>query len=365
MISSLKCYAQTMPGVEEIAWLEIRSRMPSARFGEYLFAKEQNGIVVFDYDGDLGQLLQLRTAEDVFLQALYVAKVSRGRRDLSLVTELVQKSEEFGRNVNAFLRYRQFSRPPTYRVVSRKYGQHEYRRIDLENAALKGLGQRYPRWTRVEDDADIELWVNLLGSQLLCGLRLSDRTMRHRHEKAVQLEASLRPSVAAALVFLTTPEADDVFLDPMCGSGTLLLERRATGSHKQIIGGDIDARRAAAAHKNLAPRRKSRARKAVTIGRWDAQRLPIADGAIDKVATNLPFGKQIGSPQALARLYPAFFAELERVLKPGGRAAILSSEYDLVKEAVRQLPALHILSGYSVAVLGRWGRIYIIERRPQ
>jgi hypothetical protein len=35
-------YAQTMPGVEEIAWLEIRDRLNNVSFREYLFAKEQN-----------------------------------------------------------------------------------------------------------------------------------------------------------------------------------------------------------------------------------------------------------------------------------------------------------------------------------
>ena len=59
-----------MPGFEEIAWLEIHERFPGTSFGEYLFAKEQNGIVVFDFAGDVDGLLQLRTTEDVFLLAL-------------------------------------------------------------------------------------------------------------------------------------------------------------------------------------------------------------------------------------------------------------------------------------------------------
>jgi hypothetical protein len=44
-------YAQTMPGIEEIAWLEIRDRLGKLKFAEYLFAPEQNGIVAFDYGG--------------------------------------------------------------------------------------------------------------------------------------------------------------------------------------------------------------------------------------------------------------------------------------------------------------------------
>lgn len=359
----MRYYAQTMPGVEEITWLEIRSRLPEAKFSETLFAKEQNGIVIFEYEGAIGNLLQLRTAEDVFIEALSVEKLSRDWRDLRQVADQIANSAAFGRAIGALTRYQaKRSRSPSYRVVARKYGRHQYRRKDLQEAVLKGMKWRYPLWRPLADDAQIEIWVNLLGSRLLCGLRLSDRTMRHRHRKAVELEASLRPSVAAAMIFLTESEPADVFLDPMSGSGTMLMERRMAGPYRQMLAADIDASRAIATRANLLAQRKEPP-KDLTVMQADARRLPFADGVIDKVAANLPFGKQIGSPRAVATLYPAFFAQLERVLRPGGRAVILSSEYEEIKEAVRRQPGLVILTGYSVAVLGQWGRIYIMERK--
>jgi len=356
-------YAQTMPGVEKIAWLEIRSRLAKAKFAEYVFAQEQNGIVAFDHGGNMADLLGLRTAEDVFIQAFSLPKVSRSWQDLRMIAGRVQKSAEFGQAMDALSRYRQFKRPPTYRVISRKYGQHQYRRKDFEQAVVKGLKARYPHWQLVSDQAQVEIWANLLGSRLLIGLRLSDRTMRHRYNKAVQLKASLRPSVAAAMVHLTEPEADDIFFDPMCGSGTLMQERQLAGAYGHILGGDILMERVDASWQNLAAHRKDIRHKAITVFQWDCRCLPLADKTIDKGATNLPFGKQIGSMQALQSLYSAFFGELERVLRPGGRVAVLSSEYDLVKDSVRRWPGLEILTGYSVAILGQWGRIYLIERQ--
>jgi len=353
-------YAQTMPGVEEIAWLEIKDKLPRAQFGEYQFAKDQNGIVIFHDDGPTADILQLRTTEDVFMQALSVPKLSRGRRDLAQVTEWVQQGDVFGQSMNNYLRYRKFSGQPTYRVISRKYGKHEYRRKDLEQAVLKGLAKRYPRWQPVTDGGQVEVWVNLLGSSLLIGLRLTDKKMRHRFEKSVELPASLRPSVAAALVHLTQPEKDDVFVDPMCGSGTILLERLAAGPYRRLYGGDNVPERVEAAKQNVFTRKQHI--KAALIREWDATDLPLNTYEVSKVATNLPFGKQLGTKGEIERLYPAFFAELGRVLKPNGRAVILSSEFDLVKESVRQQPKLEIVRGYSIAVLGYWGRIYIIER---
>ncbi len=355
----LECYVQTMPGIEKIAWLEIKKRLHPVKFGEYLFAKDRNGIVRFQVGGAVEALLELRTTEDAFVLALSVDNLSRDWGDLRQVTALIQESGEFNHALGVFRGLQPSSAPLTYRVISRKEGEHQYRRKDLEEAVYKGTAQRLGRkWRTVEDDATLEIWVNLLGSRLLCGLRLSDRTMRHRAYKSAHMGASLRPSVAAAMVLLTEPAADDIFVDPMCGAGTLLAERVQAGPYGEILGGDIVLEHTLLAQQNLEPLGESEA-----LSRWDARRLPLASASIDKIATNLPFGKQISSAREIKQLYPAVFSEIERVLKPGGRAVVLSSEYDLVKEVVRQRGSLHITTGYSIAVLGQWSRIYLIDKK--
>jgi tRNA (guanine6-N2)-methyltransferase len=355
-------YAQTLPGIEEIAWLEVRERLPGAAFGEYLFAKNQNGLLLFSFDGDKDDLLKLRTTEDVFLLAANQEKMSRGKEDLSRIYKTVAEGESFGRAVNSLLRWRRFSGPPTFRVISRKYGQHQYRRKDFESAVLQGVISRYPHWTPVVDGGQVEIWANMLGSQLIIGLRLSDRSMRHRYDKRVELPASLRPSVAAAMVFLTDPQPEDYFLDPLCGSGTILLERMNAGPYAKILGGDIAGEAVEATRQNLPQRRKGRKQQKIDVRLWDATALPLEDGSISKVAANLPFGKQIAAAQDLEKLYTGIFSEMARVVKPQGRIVLLSSEYDLVKQLMRRQPKLEIMTGYSVAILGTWGRIYLLKR---
>jgi 23S rRNA G2445 N2-methylase RlmL len=347
-----------MPGVEQIAWLEVHKRFPRATLQEYLFAKDRNGILIFEYGGAPDDLLELRTVEDVFLLALSAEITSRSRSGLQEVTRAIETDPLVERAVQLFRKQRGLGPRLTYRVVTRMEGQHQYRRIDIEQAVLKGLARRFGNvWQLVEEEADLEVWMNLLGARLLCGLRLSDRTMRHREYQAVHLPASLRPSVAAAMVFLTEPDEHDTFLDPMCGSGTLLAERMLAGANHQVLGGDIDARHVEAARRNLAGLGKQ-----WRVSCWDARKLPLGPEAIDAVATNPPFGKQIGSRQEIEQLYPAVIAEIARVLKPSGKAVILSSQYALLKEAVRRQPDLQIVRGYSVAVLGEWGRIYLLKK---
>ncbi|NLE45482.1 MAG: RNA methyltransferase, partial [Chloroflexi bacterium] len=75
-------YAQTMPGVEQIAWLEIRERLAGSRCVEFLYTKDQNGIVLFEYGGPVENLLSLRTTEDVFAVVASAEKLSHDWRDL-------------------------------------------------------------------------------------------------------------------------------------------------------------------------------------------------------------------------------------------------------------------------------------------
>jgi 23S rRNA G2445 N2-methylase RlmL len=246
----------------------------------------------------------------------------------------------------------------TYRVIAREASTHQYRRLDLEEAVIKAVQRHHKNWQLVQDDAEVEIWVNILGSRFLSGLRLSDRSMRHREYRHINLPAALRPSVAAALVFLTDPSPNDVFLDPMCGTGTVLAERVLAGEYRQVIGGDILRDRVLTTAKNLVDSGGQ-----FSLLQLDAGRLPLSTGSVDKIAVNPPFGRQIGTPEYVSRLYPQFFDELERVLRPGGIATVLSSQYDLLREVIRARSGLQMVRGYSVAVLGQWGRIYILTRR--
>jgi 23S rRNA G2445 N2-methylase RlmL len=350
-----------MPGVEKIAWLEIRDRFPQASFSEFLFAKDQNGIIAFEFPGRATELLNLRTTEDIFVQIASIDKLSRDWRDLRTIARRIERTPLLDQAIKMWPKARG---RVNYRVISRKMGGHQYRRMDFEEAVVKGLQRRFRnQWKHVEDarprssQVDVEIWANILGSRLLCGLRLSDYSMRHRSYQVVNLPASLRPSVAAAMVLLTDPDPNDVFMDPMCGSGTLMSERALIAPYHQTLGGDILSTCVQATHRNLTHTQKS-----FTVYNWNACQLPCASNTIDKIAVNLPFGKQIGSRSEIERLYPCAFAEMARILKPGGKAVVLSSEYELVKDTIRQFRTLTNIRGYSIAVLGQWARLYIVKK---
>lgn len=353
----VRCYAHTLPGVEEIAWLEIRDRLSPTQFVETLFIKDEAGIVVFDYGGNLQNLMQLRTTENVFVQAGFLLKLMRRRSDLGQIHDMVAQAEAFGWAAKEVMRFRAFHQPPSYRIVTRQVGKHPYKIRDVNQAVLAGLAKRLPSWRPEAHGGQVEIEVNLLGSKVLMGMRLSDTMMAKRYQRHTTMQPALRPSLAAALVQLTNPQLDDVFVDPLCGSGTILRERQGFGEYGQLLGGDILHEQGRITWKNNRDWLRRRMPKNLTVLRWDAGYLPLVSGSVDAMATQLP-GRQ-GSAGDLTHLYATFFAEVARVLKGNGRAVFLSSEYDLVKEGMRLVPTLTIETGYSVLADGQWQRVYI------
>src|SRR5262249_52953193 len=118
------------------------------------------------------------------------------------------------------------------------------------------VGHLPPSWRHVEENASLEIWLTIDERRAICGVRLSDRTMRHRKYKMDHLPASLRPTVAAAMVRLADAKPGQVVVDPMCGAGTILAEQlgaaqRGRGANVELWGGDREASALRAAGANL------------------------------------------------------------------------------------------------------------------
>jgi len=351
--------AHTMPGLEQVSWLEIQSRLSGVTLEGYKTIRGRNGMVLFRYGGDPQDLLSLRTTEDVFLVVERLPRVAWGYEGLSQIYEALLRSRflahSLSRRPSAMPRHGQ----PTFRVVTRMVGKSQpYRRRDLQQSVEKALEKGSGgRWRAVEEDGDLEILANLIGLDFVCGLRLSDAGMRHRSYKRVHIEASLRPSVAAAMIWLTDPLDTDIFLDPMCGAGTLLVERGSIARHRLLLGGDRASEALAAAAANIGPRHKPR-----QLFQGDVRHLPLQAGSVTAIATNLPFGKRVGTAQGNVSLYGAALREMNRVLVPNGRMVLLSSEVALVEESVRAIERLHIVRGYAVQLLGLNARVFVIHK---
>jgi tRNA (guanine6-N2)-methyltransferase len=325
-------YAMVHSGLEEVAAEEIEHELG----GE--IKRSGAGVVVFRVE-DVGRhVLKLRTTEDVLLYAWGTDALSYRAHDLDSIRRWTDKA-----HWTRLLQVHHAVRPkpggkPTYRFVVQMTGEHGYRRADAYKALARGMEGKLPAsWRAATENAAVEVWLTIHGAMAVCGLRLSDRTMRHRTYKVEHLPASLRPTVAAAMVRLAGLRAGQMVLDPMCGAGTLLAEallyargHRQEGAAMPLTaeGGDIDPSHVRAAAANLSRFGEVRPQT------WDARQLPIDDRSIDCILCNPPFGKQLGSPEEIGPLYRQVVREMNRVLRPAGRAVLIVSDVSALQESV-------------------------------
>ena len=232
-----------------------------------------------------------------------------------------------------------------------------YRRVDLQTAVEAAILKHHPKWRLERDEAPVEIWLHQLGRELRLSLRMTAPHQRSRGGRSVEREAALRPTIAAAMVRLSDPRPSDVVLDPMCGTGTLLLERAEAGRYRQLLGGDIDPGAVKAALANFGLRHQPR-----EFSQWDARALPLDPASVTVVLCNLPWGRQIGNPRQLPELYAKVLAEAVRVLVPGGRMVLITSEWRELKAAVASLPRLRVQQTVpNVEVLGRRADIFVLQ----
>ncbi|HKA07296.1 MAG TPA: methyltransferase domain-containing protein [Gemmataceae bacterium] len=350
------CYAMVLPGLEAIAADEITRDLGGD------VKKAEKGAVVFRVQQITPDLLRLRTVEDVFLLAWGTDSLTYRAEDLKSIRHWTAKEADWQQLLSLHHAIRPKPKgKPTYRLVTQMGGTHGYRRVDAGKALAQGLGGVFPpSWRPADENAAVEVWLTIRGATAVCGLRLSDKTMRHRVYKVEHQPASLRPTIAAAMVRLAGAGPAEIVLDPMCGAGTLLAEQielskaRKTG-RVETWGGDRDMNMLRAAASNL-----HRVGPAM-LAQWDARRLPLATTSVDRVICNPPFGKQLASPEEIGPLYRAVIRESDRVLRPGGRAVFLVSEPEVLRNAIkpyRWQPARQL----KVEVLGQEAEIGVWQK---
>lgn len=352
--------AHTQPGFEAIAVQELRARLDGVVILSTHTVEDKNGVVLFDYAGDVRGLFALRTIEDVFAIVFSEPSLPFTREALRRLEALAKETSavEAALNLAKIIQPRRGGRGKTsFRVVARQVEQAAYRRVDAQRAVERGIASRTDRQWRFAEEGAIEFWLTLLPGEALLALRLSDETMRHREYKLEHLPASLRPSAAAGLVWLTEPREDDVFLDPMCGAGTVLIERAEIGRYQLLLGGDIRTDALRVARTNIGPRYKP-----IELREWDARHLPLDAGSVSAAAVNLPFGKQIGTPEQNRTLYPAFLSEMARVLRPQARLVALTSDARGFMSSLERTNGFARRATYHVRILGQPARVYVIER---
>ncbi|WP_428309609.1 bifunctional 23S rRNA (guanine(2069)-N(7))-methyltransferase RlmK/23S rRNA (guanine(2445)-N(2))-methyltransferase RlmL [Hydrocarboniphaga sp.] len=259
-----------------------------------------------------------------------------------------------------------------------------YAGLKVKDAIADRFRERHGERPNVDTDApDIRIHVHLERAQATLSLDLSGESLHKRGYRITAGEAPLKENLAAAILVRSgwagIAAAGGALLDPMCGSGTLLIEGamiaadiapglkrvkygfeawsghnaalwqsiRAEASGRKsaglarlppIVGSDIDDNVLRSAHLN--------ADKAGLLGhirfeqRDALEARPIA--ATGLVATNPPYGERLGSESEIIKLYSLFGATLKNYFS-GWRASVFTSRPDLSPRLGLRASQMHTL----------------------
>ena len=227
---------------------------------------------------------------------------------------------------------------------------------------IRQLSQRRPSVdTR---DPDIPIQGHLTDREFTLYLDTSGEPLFKRGQRIATGEAPLRENLAAGILRLAGWSPGIPLLDPMCGSGTIVLEaaqialdilpgldrhfafekfknfdaqawreliRRRTARRKArvalpIFGSDIDGSVLQAARANLAG---AGLEQVVSLKRANVLELT-APAKAGIIVSNPPYGVRLGEQQALAEFYPKLGDVLKKQFS-GWRAYFLSADMQLPK----------------------------------
>jgi tRNA (guanine10-N2)-dimethyltransferase len=118
---------------------------------------------------------------------------------------------------------------------------------------------------------------------------------------------SMHPLLARALVNIAGARPGSTVLDPMCGTGGLLVEAGLMGA--DVVGVDVQSKMACGAAENL----RAYLDTDFATMQGDATRLPVRDGAADAVVFDAPYGRQSKIAGELDSVVAGALAEARRV----------------------------------------------------
>ncbi|WP_122088139.1 methyltransferase domain-containing protein [Halalkalicoccus subterraneus] len=133
-----------------------------------------------------------------------------------------------------------------------------------------------------------------------------DFAARAPTEKPFFQPGSMDPLLARAIANVAGAAQGKTILDPMCGTGGVLVEAGLAGA--QVIGADTQWKMTRGARENLA-------HYGITFNlfRGDATRIPLREGSVDGIVFDAPYGRQSKIEGELKPLVEGALAEAHRI----------------------------------------------------
>lgn len=209
------------------------------------------------------------------------------------------------------------------------------------------------------DHSNFDLRIFADRHEVYCSVKLLGQSLHERGYKAESRKGSLRATIAAAMVNISTQgETNLKVVDNFCGSGTILAEALLAGN--EVYGGDIEPESIEFTRRNLASLKYDKSDRIVQL---NATKTKWQNHYFDCAISNLPWGKQV-AVEHITDLYHNTLQEYARILKLEGALCLLigSKPELLIKHTKQVFPGANIKT-WQLGYLGQTPTIVLISRR--
>jgi len=340
----MKFIAYTVKGLEQIAAGEIENNIINSKIEEL-----GDKFVVFNADIHDINLDKLKTIDDIGIVILQLKKPKKliaqdlVEEVINLnLTETTAQIQNFRNLDNTF-------------SITLSISSLRIKKLDLQNNLATLITKKYSwEYTPLNhSNFDIRLFLNRkIG---FVSVKLARESLHKRKYKEYSSMGSLKPTVAAAMIFLLTDKREENVVDNFCRSGTILAEAFNLGLN--IYGGDIELLNVLNTNKNLT---NLSFKNSKNIKQLDATKTNWPSNYFDLVASNLPWDKQVGV-ESITNLYIDSLKEYQRILKPNASLCLLVHKPQiLIKYAKKYFPN-HKIQSTKISFTGQSPTIVLIK----
>nr|CAG4708423.1 unnamed protein product [Naegleria fowleri] len=270
-----------------------------------------------------------------------------------------------------------------FRITAKRAGSHQFTSKELSSyigllISLKSIGSENAKigqsWKADLSNYDLDIYSYLFFDTLFVCFTLCEENVcyetfsRNFRSDLLRNSTSLKPNIAYSLIQLANVREGDVFCDICCGTGIPSLMAAHLYNHHRVhvICGDYskEVLETTIYNMNLYVGRGNERLHLMSPLLWDFTQLPLQTASVDVICSNLPFGKQIGSHSLNKEIYPPMFRQICRVLRPNGRAILLTTEKHLMQKLMSENKVFIALNKrVSINQGGSEVFVYILDRK--
>ncbi len=234
-----------------------------------------------------------------------------------------------------FARYLSYTnyieRGQSFAVRVERIGTHQFNSIQVAErvgqAVIESFMDETGHRLKVNlDYPDVEIFCRVKENHVILGINTTGESLHKRGYRVYDHPAALSTTIAASMIYISEWKHNQVFLDPMCGGGTLPIEaaliaraipigtlnkyesllteyvNKSNHNMYNIYGIDISSRHLYGAMKNA---ESANVIDTIKFIKGDARKLEsIITFTPDVVLVNPPYGKRSSNPQHIKKLYP-------------------------------------------------------------